>query len=101
MSASQLAISIANALAFEKLQSSEKKYRELVQNANSIILRIDTDGKIIFFNEFAQRFFGYTEKELIGKNAGSIILPVSGSKRLSFEKLTKFPAKVSGTTSGQ
>ena len=87
--ASQLAISIANTLAFEKLQGSEKKYRELVQNANSIILRIDTDGKIIFFNEFAQRFFGYTEKELIGKHAGSIILPVSGSKRLSFEKLTK------------
>jgi PAS domain S-box-containing protein len=87
--ASQLAICIANALAFEKLQSNEKKYRELVQNANSIILRIDTGGKIIFFNEFAQRFFGYTEKELIGKNAGSFILPVSGSKRLSFEKLTK------------
>ncbi len=87
--ASQLAVSIANALAFEKLQGSEKKYRELVQNANSIILRIDTGGRIIFFNEFAQRFFGYTEKELIGKNAGSIILPVLGSRRLSFEKLSK------------
>jgi PAS domain S-box-containing protein len=87
--ASQLAISIANALAFEKLQSSEKKYRELVQNANSIILRIDTGGRIIFFNEFAQRFFGYTEDELIGKNAGPFILPVSGSRQLSFETLTK------------
>ena len=87
--ASQLAVSIANALAFEKLQGSEKKYRELVQNANSIILRIDTVGRIIFFNEFAQRFFGYTEKELIGKYAGSIILPVSGSRRLSFEKLIR------------
>ncbi len=87
--ASQLAISIANALAFEKLQGSEKKYRELVQNANSIILRIDTEGRIIFFNEFAQRFFGYTEKELIGKNAESIILPVSGSRRIGFEKLMK------------
>ena len=91
--ASQLAIGIANTLAFEKLQSSEKKYRELVQNANSIILRLDTRGKIIFFNEFAQRFFGYTEKELIGKNAGSIILPVSGAKRPSIEKLTKFLQK--------
>ena len=91
--ASQLAISIANTLAFEKLQTSEKKYRELVQNANSIILRLDTGGKIIFFNEFAQRFFGYTEKELIGKYAGSIILPVSGAKRPRFEKLTKFLQK--------
>jgi len=85
--ASQLAISIANAMAFEKLHNSEKKYRELVENANSIILRVDTEGKITYFNEFAQRFFGYTEKELIGKNAGQIILPASGPNRLSFRKL--------------
>ncbi|MGD9358705.1 MAG: PAS domain S-box protein [Desulfobacterales bacterium] len=91
--ASQLAVSIANTLAFEKLQTSEKKYRELVQNANSIILRLDTGGKIIFFNEFAQRFFGYSEKELIGKYAGSIILPASGAKRPRFEKLIKFLQK--------
>jgi len=85
--ASQLAISMANAMSFEKLHDSEKKYRELVENANSIILRVDTKGKISYFNEFAQRFFGYTEKELIGKNAGRIILPVSGPNQLSFEKL--------------
>jgi PAS domain S-box-containing protein len=86
--ASQLAISIANAMSFEKLHRSEKKYRELVENANSIILRMDTSGKIIFFNEFAQRFFGYTETEIIGENVGRIILPQSGKNRLTFEKLS-------------
>ena len=85
--ASQLAISISNAMSFEKLHASEKKYRELVENANSIILRVDTDGKITYFNEFAQRFFGYTEEELVGKNAGRIILPASGSNQLGFGKL--------------
>ncbi|CAB1062054.1 Adenylate cyclase (EC [Olavius sp. associated proteobacterium Delta 1] len=85
--ASQLAISMANAMSFEKLHNSEKKYRELVENANSIILRVDTEGKISYFNEFAQRFFGYSEKELIGKNAGRIILPASGPNQLSFRKL--------------
>ncbi len=85
--ASQLAISMTNAMSFEKLQDSEKKYRELVENANSIILRVDIQGRISYFNEFAQRFFGYTEKELIGKNAGRIILPASGSNQLSFRKL--------------
>jgi PAS domain S-box-containing protein len=85
--ASQLAISMANAMSFEKLHNSEKKYRELVENANSIILRVDTEGKISYFNEFAQHFFGYSEKELIGKNAGHIILPASGPNRLSFRKL--------------
>jgi two-component system NtrC family sensor kinase len=41
------------------IRQSEAKYRELVQNANSIILRVDTRGRITFFNEFAQSFFGY------------------------------------------
>jgi PAS domain S-box-containing protein len=85
--ASQLAISIANAKAFEKLHASEKKYRELVENANSIILRIKTDGTIIFFNEFAQRFFGYGQLEIIGKDARKMILPTPASSGLNFDRL--------------
>jgi PAS domain S-box-containing protein len=85
--ASQLAMCISNAMAFEKLHTSEKKYRELVENANSIILRVDTKGDITYFNEFAQHFFGYTEQELIGKNARRIIMPATGPDHLNFEKL--------------
>ena len=66
--ASQLAISITNARSFKKLEQSESKYRELVETANSIILRMDTHGKITFFNEFAQRFLGYSEREILGQN---------------------------------
>jgi PAS domain S-box-containing protein len=44
--------------AEEALRCSEEKYRELVENANSIILRMDTTGIVTFFNEFAQKFFG-------------------------------------------
>jgi PAS domain S-box-containing protein len=87
--ASQLAISINNAIAYERLQSSESKYRDLVENANSIILRMDKNGKIIFFNAFAQRFFGYTEEEIIGKNAANIILPSLGPNQLNFKTLSK------------
>jgi PAS domain S-box-containing protein len=85
--ASQLAISIANARAFAKLNKSERKYRELVENANSIILRMDRNGNITFFNEFAQHFFGYTEKEIIGNSGEGIILPNSTAGRRSFEEL--------------
>jgi PAS domain-containing protein len=50
----------AEEVRFEKaLLESEKKYRELVQNANSIIIRLDIRGNLTFFNEFAQRFFGF------------------------------------------
>ena len=49
------------------LEESEAKYRELVENALSLILRLDSEGRIVFFNEFAQRYFGYAAGELIGK----------------------------------
>ncbi|HEY3298294.1 MAG TPA: PAS domain S-box protein, partial [Armatimonadota bacterium] len=61
--------------AVDALGRSEEKYRDLVQNANSIILRWNTDGTISFFNEFAQSFFGYKESEIIGKSVIGTIVP--------------------------
>jgi len=57
------------------LQESGAKYRELVESASSIILRLDTRGNITFFNEFAQTFFGYREEEIIGQNVVGTIVP--------------------------
>ncbi|MGD9306121.1 MAG: PAS domain S-box protein [Desulfobacterales bacterium] len=85
--ASQLAISITNAMSFKKIQQSETKYRELVETANSIILRLDTDANITFFNEFAQRFLGYSEKEILGKNGARLIFPDSVSTQQGFHQL--------------
>jgi PAS domain S-box-containing protein len=85
--ASALAISIMNARSFIKLHQSEEKYRELVETANSIILRMDTAGHIAYCNEFAQRFFGYSEKEMLEKNGEQLILPANQSNREGFENL--------------
>ena len=57
------------------LRESERDYRQLVQNANSIILRMDTEGTVTFFNAFAERFFGFTAEEIIGRNAVGTIVP--------------------------
>ena len=57
------------------IRKSEAKYRELVENANSIILRMTPLGKITFFNEFAQRFFGYSEAEILGEQVLGTIVP--------------------------
>jgi PAS domain S-box-containing protein len=64
----------------EALQKSEEKYRELVENANSIILKMDETGTVTFFNEFAQRFFGYTNDEIIGKPVVGTIVPATESE---------------------
>ena len=53
--------------------ANEKNYKELVQNANSAILRWQRDGTIVFFNEYAQRFFGYSPEEILGKNVGILV----------------------------
>lgn len=57
------------------LRQSEQKYRELVENANSIILRLDTEGRITFLNEFAVHFFGYAETEILGRHVVGTIVP--------------------------
>ena len=86
--ASQTAVNIIEAISFQKLQESEKKYRDLVENANSIILRRDISGNVTFFNEFAQKFFGYAEDEILGRNVLGTILPDTESTKLNVENLS-------------
>jgi PAS domain S-box-containing protein len=73
--ARQAADMIERKWAEERLGKSEKKYRQLVENANSIILKMDSQGNITLINEFAQRFFGYSFDEILGKNAVGTIVP--------------------------
>jgi PAS domain S-box-containing protein len=65
--------------AEEALRQSKEKYRELVENANSIILRMDSTGVVTFINEFSRHFFGYTEEEILGKNVVGTIVPPQDS----------------------
>jgi PAS domain S-box-containing protein len=59
----------------ERLRETDKNYRELVEIANSIILRMDGAGNIIFFNEFAEKFFGFSKEHVIGRSVIGTILP--------------------------
>ena len=83
--------------AEEALHDSEAKYRELVQHANSIILRFDTRGRITFFNEFAQSFFGFTEDEILGRSMIGTILPPTESLgrdlNAMFEDIIRNPSR--------
>jgi len=46
-------------------------------------------GKITFFNEFAQKFFGYTERQILGKNIIGTIIPEKDSSGLNIEKFIR------------
>ena len=75
--------------AENSLRESEIKYRELVENANSIIIKLAADGTITFFNEFAEIFFGYNQKEIIGQNAVGTIIPVTDIEGNNLELVYK------------
>ncbi len=61
--------------AEEALRESEEKYRQLVQNTTAVIIRMDLQGRIIFINDYAQTFFGYSAKEILGRRAVGTIIP--------------------------
>jgi PAS domain S-box-containing protein len=63
------------------LRESEEKYRELVENANSIMFKWDVSGKILTINDYGLKFFGYTKEEMIGKSIYETIVPREKSTR--------------------
>jgi len=54
---------------------SEEVYRTLVENANSVILKWDTNGHIIYLNPYGLEYFKYRKEEVIGKHVIGTIVP--------------------------
>ena len=68
--------------AEKAVAESERKYRELVEDANSIILRWNSEGYITFLNEFGLRFFGYAAEDIFGRPlVGTIVPPTESDGR--------------------
>jgi PAS domain S-box-containing protein len=58
----------------QALCSVEDECRQLLEIANSIIIRVDPRGRVIFINEFAQHFFGYKPREILEKQMRGTIV---------------------------
>jgi PAS domain S-box-containing protein len=52
----------------EALRESERKYRQIVNTASEGICVADEDFRITFVNAQAQKMFGYSEEEILGKS---------------------------------
>lgn len=59
----------------EALIRSERQYRELVQSANSIILRWDVQGRVKYINRYGEKFFGFSREEIVGWSVLDTIVP--------------------------
>jgi PAS domain S-box-containing protein len=61
--------------AFETLQASEERYRELFENANDAIFLHDLKGKILAVNRAAEQLSGYSRDEVLGESLVELIAP--------------------------
>jgi len=61
--------------AEEELHESTEKIRGITASAQDAIIMVNTGGNISYWNEAAERIFGYAEEEIIGKHLHETIAP--------------------------
>ena len=71
----------------QALRRSELKYRHLVESGNTIIMEMDTSGRVMSFNQFARRFFGFEEAEIVGKSVLGTIVPPRDADNTDLEDM--------------
>ena len=65
--ANQAAIAITNSLNLKAFEVSERKYRDLYDNAPDMYHSLDKDGIIIDCNDMEAKILGYDKKDIIGR----------------------------------
>lgn len=75
--------------AQERLNESEARFRHLSESALDAIILMDGEGKINYWNQAAERIFGYSEEEILGKSIQDTLLP-SHLKKMYRRGLVKF-----------
>lgn len=63
------------AKAEKALQYSETRMRSITNSANDAILMMDQTGAITYWNPAAERIFGYTGSEVLGKDLHNLLAP--------------------------
>jgi two-component system sensor histidine kinase/response regulator len=61
--------------AEKALFESESRMSSITNSAQDAILMIDPEGNIAYWNPAAERIFGYTSTEAIGRNLHALIVP--------------------------
>ena len=62
-------------LVEESLRESEEKFRRISDSAQDAIILMDAEGKVSFWNRAAEKIFGYTTEEAMGKDLHLLLAP--------------------------
>ena len=66
--ATQIAISMNNAISYQKVLESEERFRSLSENAPDIIYTLDINGSFTYINPVWEKILGHRPDEVIGRN---------------------------------
>ncbi len=75
----------------DNLRASEERFRAISTFASDAIVLLDKTDKILYWNQAAEKIFGYTKQEAVGKKLNKLVVPLK-YRRSHLEVL----AKVSG-----
>ena len=56
-------------------EADAARLRAIVDAANEAILGVDTDGTVLFFSPSAERLFGWSAGEIIGRSGDDLVAP--------------------------
>lgn len=59
------------------LRDSEEKFKGLAASAQDAIIMIDREGKVAFWNDSAERVFGYSSQEVLGREMHLLLAPAA------------------------
>lgn len=62
-------------LNLQELHPAFRILKEAVENTNEAFVTIDENHTVVFFNKAAERIFGYSRDEVIGKDLNTILSP--------------------------
>jgi PAS domain S-box-containing protein len=88
-------IALYKATMYEQLRQSEKRFREIFENANDVIAFIDMNGVIRDINKNVKDLFGYSPQEILGKQFTQ--LPLFQGKQL-LQVVKRFNNMIAGTS---
>ncbi|EMI19832.1 multi-sensor hybrid histidine kinase [Rhodopirellula maiorica SM1] len=64
------------------VETSERRYRDLVESSHDLIWTIDADSRITYINQSAKAIYGWDSHELLGKSFLEFITPESFEETL-------------------
>jgi len=94
--AREAAFAIEQSQLLLELQRTEEYLENVVKNSRDAIITTDTRGRVVLWNNGAERMLGYTAEEMIGQS----VLQVYGSDSEAHEIMRRLRAERQGKSAG-